>query len=51
VQVRHNVKRGDYGTLEEKDLKIFESIVGVNHIIQGDLRGYNVDYLSAIRGK
>ncbi|XP_067641624.1 D-2-hydroxyglutarate dehydrogenase, mitochondrial isoform X1 [Eurosta solidaginis] len=50
TQVRHNVKRGNYGTLDGKDVAFFESIVGRNHMLQEDLQGYNVDFLRAVRG-
>lgn len=50
LQVRHNVKRGDYATLEGKDIALFESIVGKNHLVQEDLQGYNVDFLRSVRG-
>ncbi|XP_075157151.1 D-2-hydroxyglutarate dehydrogenase, mitochondrial-like [Haematobia irritans] len=51
--IRHNVKRGNYGELQDKDVGFFESLIGSTNILQDgqdDLQGYNVDCLRSVRG-
>lgn len=52
TQERHNVKRGNYAVLTDKDVGFFESVVGSNHTIKekDELQSYNVDFLRSVRG-
>ena len=48
-----NVKRGQYGSITEADLKFFESVLGSNRVITdpSELEGYNTDWLNTVRGQ
>ncbi|XP_055846275.1 D-2-hydroxyglutarate dehydrogenase, mitochondrial isoform X1 [Episyrphus balteatus] len=52
TQERHNVKRGNYAVLTDKDVGFFESVVGSNHTVKekDELQSYNVDFLRSVRG-
>lgn len=52
-QIRHNVKRGNYAELNDKDVTFFESLIGNGNVLKAgedDLQGYNVDFLRSVRG-
>lgn len=46
------MKRGDYATIEDSDIKHFESILSSSRCItdKSDIEPYNVDFLGAVRG-
>ncbi|XP_037934034.1 D-2-hydroxyglutarate dehydrogenase, mitochondrial [Teleopsis dalmanni] len=50
MKIRHNVKRGNYGFLDSKDISFFESVIGKRNLLQEDLDGYNVDFLRSVCG-
>ena len=49
---RYNVRRRDYATITEDDLRVFRDIVGESGLVTGqeDLEAYNVDWLKICRG-
>lgn len=46
------MKRGDYATINDNDIKHFESILSSSRCItdKSDIEPYNVDFLGAVRG-
>ncbi|XP_034118664.1 uncharacterized protein LOC117577829 [Drosophila albomicans] len=50
TQITDHVQRGNYATLNDKDVSHFEQLLGKNHVLTEDLDGYNVCFLKRIRG-
>lgn len=49
---RHpNMKRKDFAVLSDKDVAVFESIVGSSNVLRSDLDGYNTDWRKSAKGK
>lgn len=49
---RYKVQRGKYASLTDKDVRVFEEIVGKTRILtdDADVEAYNVDWLRSVRG-
>nr|XP_039266939.1 D-2-hydroxyglutarate dehydrogenase, mitochondrial-like [Styela clava] len=49
----YDVKRGPYGLVSDKDIRIFESILGEQRVITDEnvIESYNVDWLNTVRGQ
>lgn len=45
-----NLTRKDFAVINDQDVSHFESIVGSGNVIQGDLDGFNTDWLNTVRG-
>jgi len=49
---RYAVKRGPFASITKKDLNIFQSIVGPDHVLEGkDVDAFNTDWLRTARGQ
>ncbi|XP_030382519.1 D-2-hydroxyglutarate dehydrogenase, mitochondrial [Scaptodrosophila lebanonensis] len=50
TQITDNVQRGNYSTLNEKDVAYFEQLLGKSQVLTDDLEGYNTCFLKRIYG-
>ena len=50
---RYAVKRGDYSTLQDRDVVYFENLLDKSRVVTDafDLEKYNVDWLKSVRGR
>jgi len=53
VRYKGTVKRGDFSTLTDSDLGVFEGILGKDRILTdpSDLELHNLDWIRSVRGK
>lgn len=44
------LRRSDYASLTNDDVKFFSDVVGPNNVLEADIEGYNTDWLRTVRG-
>lgn len=53
LQFRYDVQRGEYSSVEDKDVSFFEKLIGSQYVIKDkdEVEGHNVDFLRSVRGR